>query len=257
MLNDSTITLLRQLADKYETSSFLEGDPSWFMHQVSGQRNQETMAFVASCLSYGSRKQFLPKIQHLLDFAQGDIYEWVRSGSYEADIPPSDKCFYRLYNYEKMNHFFRILREMIEEYGSIGEFAQAAIYNNVKELNDVLSVLDALGSWFADRGMKGIVPKPFTSVCKRPVMFMRWMVRSGSPVDLGLWADFIDKRNLYIPMDTHVVQMAQRIGLLSKSAPSWRSVECLRLSMLEAFTDDPAKGDFALFGYDVDDNNKQ
>ena len=77
MINNDTANLLRELAERYETSDFVNGDPSWFMHQVVGRENQEATAFVASCLSYGSRKQFLPKIQQLLDFANGDIYEWI------------------------------------------------------------------------------------------------------------------------------------------------------------------------------------
>lgn len=51
-------SLLNKLADQYETVDFLQGDPAWFMHQVVGKRNQETMAFIASCLSYGARKLF-------------------------------------------------------------------------------------------------------------------------------------------------------------------------------------------------------
>lgn len=41
-------SLLNKLADQYETVDFLQGDPAWFMHQVVGKRNQETMAFIAS-----------------------------------------------------------------------------------------------------------------------------------------------------------------------------------------------------------------
>ena len=33
--------LLKQYAERYETEEFLNGDPSWFMHQVSGDENQE------------------------------------------------------------------------------------------------------------------------------------------------------------------------------------------------------------------------
>ncbi|MDD6866347.1 MAG: DUF2400 family protein, partial [Prevotella sp.] len=88
------------------------------------------------------------------------------------------------------------------------------------------------------------------------VMFLRWMVRDGSPVDLGLWTEFVDKRNLYIPMDTHVFQMSQRLGLLQQNSASWKSVELLRNQMLEVFPDDPSRGDFALFGYDVSDDRK-
>ena len=50
------------LADKYETVDFIKGDPSWFMHQIEGDTNKELLAFIASSLSYGSRKQVMPKI---------------------------------------------------------------------------------------------------------------------------------------------------------------------------------------------------
>ena len=46
-INISTRELLIQYAEKYETADFINGDPSWFMHQVSGAKNQEAMAFIA------------------------------------------------------------------------------------------------------------------------------------------------------------------------------------------------------------------
>lgn len=57
-MDKATTDHIKFLADKYETEAFLASDPSQFMHKVSGDANQETMAFIASCLSYGSRKQF-------------------------------------------------------------------------------------------------------------------------------------------------------------------------------------------------------
>ena len=83
-----TDTLIRY-AQQYETVDFLNGDPSWFMHQVEGRENQETMAFLASCLSYGSRKQFMPKIQQLLDSSEGKPYEW-------CGTEDTGKCFVRM-----------------------------------------------------------------------------------------------------------------------------------------------------------------
>ena len=68
---------LRKYAAKYEESSFIKDDPSWFMHQVSGEYNKETVGFVASSISYGNRKQFMPKIQWIIDEAQGDVYNWI------------------------------------------------------------------------------------------------------------------------------------------------------------------------------------
>ena len=82
-------------------------------------------------------------------------------------------------------------------------------------------------------------------------MFLRWMVRSGSPVDLGLWSDFIDRRTLIIPMDTHVVQEANALGLLNGKCASMSAARRLTARLAQVFPDDPMKGDFALFGYGV------
>ena len=76
-MNRAQRQLLVTLADRYETASFIEGDPSWFMHQVSDPFDQETTAFLAMCLSYGSRQQFLPKIEQLMNIAQWHPYDWI------------------------------------------------------------------------------------------------------------------------------------------------------------------------------------
>lgn len=245
--------LLHRLADKYETEDFINGDPSWFMHKVEGRKNQETMAFLASCLSFGSRKQFLPKIDFMLKSSGGNVAEWVETGAFERAIPPSDNCYYRLYTYRVINHLLRSLREMMTTYGSIADFtAQAA--KDSQYGNDVVSVLTALAAFFRERGLKGIVPAPLTSVCKRPSMFLRWMVRTGSPVDLGIWSEIIDRRNLLIPLDTHVAQVARSFGLISTKTTSWTTAVALTKRMAEVFPDDPSRGDFALYGLGIDNH---
>ena len=82
-------------------------------------------------------------------------------------------------------------------------------------------------------------------------MFLRWMVRSGSPVDLGLWSDFIDRRKLIMPLDTHVLQQSVRLGLLQSKTATMNTARRLTDKLAEIFPDDPLKGDFALFGYGV------
>ena len=103
--------MLRRYAAMYESASFLDGDPSWFMHQVVGAENQEAMAFVASCLSYGSRKQFMPKIHWLLDRAGGNVDKWVRTGGFAEDLPEDDpSCYYRLFTVGQMHLFLQAYR---------------------------------------------------------------------------------------------------------------------------------------------------
>lgn len=237
--------LLKEYADKYETEDFLSADPSWFMHQVSGKSNQETTAFIASCLSYGSRKQFFPKIQYVLDCSGGDVFDWVLSGAFDKDIPDDDtQCYYRLYTQHTMNGFLKALKSMIEEYGTIGTFV-------CRHSDTGFSAVSAICRYFSCKGIEGIIPKDTSSACKRVCMFLRWMVRDGSPVDLGLWSGIIDKRTLIMPMDTHVVQEACRLGLLQSKSASMSAAKKLTAKMAEVFPDDPLKGDFALFGYGV------
>jgi len=236
---------LKRLAETYETTDFLTDDPSKFMHLVSGDRNQEVMAFIASSLSYGSRKQFLPKIQQILDWSNGEVYDWIKSGEFSTELQCDDKrCFYRLYTCAKMHQFFEALQRLLIQYGTLKDYVRL-------NATDGFTAVAAICRYFADAGIEGIIPKSTDSACKRVCMFLRWMVRKDSPVDLGLWADIIDRRTLIIPLDTHVLQQSQRLGLITSKAASMNTAVKITKKLLEFFPDDPLKGDFALFGYGV------
>ena len=234
---------LRRYAAEYETEEFLQGDPSWFMHQVEGAANQEATAFVASCLSYGSRKQFMPKIQWLLDCAGGDVDAWVREGGFEEVLPAGGcGCFYRLNTVGQMNAFLRAYQRLLEQYGTLGDYVRG-------RASDGFAAVEAICGYFGGEGVSGLVPQDARSACKRVCMFLRWMVRSDSPVDLGLWADFIDRRTLIMPLDTHVLAESQRLGLLKCGSATMSAALRLTETLAKVFPDDPLKGDFALFGY--------
>jgi len=239
-------SLLRQLAQRYETAEFLRDDPSHFMHQVVGQANQETMAFVAAALSYGSRQQFFPKIQFALDRSHGDIYEWVRQGRYADDIPDDDRCYYRLYTNHTMRTFLQTLRQLLTQYDTLGRFVSQSDCQS-----DAFRALSAIVRFFAVHGPVAVIPKDTRSACKRLCMFLRWMVRDGSPVDLGLWSETIDKRTLIMPLDTHVLTQSRRLQLISSSSGTMHTAQRLTDRMRQIFPEDPLKGDFALFGYGI------
>lgn len=243
---------LTALAEKYERKEFLVGDPSWFMHQIEGDTNKELLAFIASALSYGSRKQFLPKIQLILDHvnatSSGNMSSWLMNRQYDAVIPPhSTVAFYRLYSCQTFNKFLTALRQMVAQYGSIKGYLQAMM-----QTQETLEAINLITKWFADHDSIGVIPKNTSSSCKRVCMFMRWMVRSGSPVDLGIWSDIIDRRTLIMPMDTHVVQESIRMNLITSPATTMSNALRLTKRLAEIFPDDPTKGDFALFGIGVD-----
>lgn len=244
-MTEQTAELLRQYAAEYETSDFLNGDPSWFMHQVNGTANQESMALVASVLSYGSRPVFMNKIDCILRASGGEMHYWITEGAYRHMFPADDKsCFYRFYTKAIMRAFLDTYRSILLKYGSLG--------NAVAEsASDGFQALVRICRLFNDNGCSSVIPKDTTSACKRLCMFMRWMVRDNSPVDLGLWSTIIDRRTLIIPLDTHVLQQSNRLGLISSTNASMTTARKLSSILASVFPDDPLRGDFALFGYGV------
>lgn len=218
------------LAEKYEKHDFIEGDPSWFMHQYQDPVLQERAAFIAAALSYGSRKQFLPKIKYILD---------------GGTIADNDECFYRLHTNRMVRRFLHVTDLIYNKYGSMLGMMQA---------HDVHTALDAvklITGYFAEHNASDLIPKNACSSCKRVCMFLRWMVRDDSPVDLGLWKDQIDKATLIMPLDTHVLQEAEKLGLLKSKSGSMATALKLTNKLREIFPDDPTKADFALFGLGV------
>ncbi|MBR1850255.1 MAG: TIGR02757 family protein [Bacteroidales bacterium] len=244
-MDQSLKQYLQDLASRYEVATFIEGDPSWFMHQVEGEANREAMAFVASALSYGSRQQFMPRIEQLLDWACGDMHSWLLSGAFAEKLCADDtSSFYRLYNCRTMNLFLSDYGRLLATHSTMGNYLRTA------GVTTGLQAVEAITAWFA-KNNSGVVPRDAKSACKRVCMFLRWMVRSGSPVDLGLWHTFIDRRTLIMPLDTHVLQEACRLGLLTSRTATMSAALRLTEALFEVFPDDPLRGDFALFGYGV------
>ena len=249
-MNAKTKALLKEYATRYETVAFLNDDPARFMHLVEGANNQETMAFIAANLSYGSRKQFFPKIQFILECAKGEPYNWVKNELFEQHIPPTDQCYYRLYTEKMMNGFLKTLQKLLIEHGSLQQYIQATAANNAED------AVSALCHNFAEAGQTAIIPTNARSACKRLCMFLRWMVRDNSPVDLGIWNTTIDKRTLIMPLDTHVLTQSQRLGPLKSKSTSMSIAKKLTAEMAKVFPNDPLKADFALFGYGVNEGKE-
>ena len=84
---------------------------------------------------------------------------------------------------------------------------------------------------------------------KRLNMFLRWMVRK-PPVDLNLW-NFIEPKNLIIPLDVHVGNVSRKLNLLKRKQNDMKAAVELTEKLKEFNSDDPVGYDFALFGAGV------
>ena len=131
-----------------------------------------------------------------------------------------------------MLHFFTALETLFEEFHSLENFIRTTSV-------DTLTAIDSICTYFSQQSVIGIIPKNARSACKRLCMFLRWMVRNESPVDLGIWEHFIDKRNLIMPLDTHVKQQAQKLGFISTNTANMKTAIELTKQMRKIFPNDP------------------
>ena len=275
-MNEALKVKLRSLADCYEVSSFCDEDPSQFLRwyqPVAGRgtvEDVEVASFIASMLAFGNRKQFIPKIRQILetsDRSLGSVTEWLKAGAFKKDFPSGPAKFYRFYSYDDMQIFFGELAGILKKAGSLGEFFRTKMEeggdtggspvregserprSGLKRGGDFPLLYEIISQAFPESAM---VPKGRTSANKRIHMFLRWMVRRNSPVDLGFW-DWANPASLLIPLDVHVMQEAAKLGLIPEGATASRkTAELLTSALAEVFPGDPCRGDFALFGLGVD-----
>lgn len=111
--------------------------------------------------------------------------------------------------------------------------------------------LMGVDKWKAKHGRWRLPVLHGTSACKRLAMFLRWMVRTDGIVDLGIWRTAVHPRQLIIPLDTHVHQISLRLGLTGQKTATLRTAREITDALAKVFPDDPCLGDFALFGYDI------
>lgn len=223
--------------------------------------------------------------------------DWLTGGGYKKFFPKSQKKFYRFFSYADMAELCSRLAQIVEEHGSLGAAVRArygqeivckpktaggaryglaknsgnaknegatksegaaplglATASGIANVPPELRLVSALISLFP--GVKCVSQNP-KGACKKLHMFLRWMVRRGSPVDLGLW-DWASAADLLIPLDTHVLQESARLGLIApNAAANAKTAIELTKKMAKVFPGDPARADYALFGLGVDGREKR
>ena len=229
-------------AHRYNVRSFIENDPVQFVHKFKDTRDIEVAGFLVSWISWGNRRAIINKGKELMSIIQGRPYDFLMYEEHKRFKGKQEKI-YRTFSYDDFYKLCESMRLVYEGYSCIGQ--KMSVYKNCRYDH-------ALRQMFGH--CYGIPSLFSTSAAKRVNMFLRWMVRKDD-VDIGVWSDFLDKRKLMIPVDTHVLQMAQRLGITKQTIANEKAMLEITEYFKGIFPDDPCMGDFALFGYGV--NNKQ
>jgi uncharacterized protein (TIGR02757 family) len=183
-------------------------------------------------MAYGSRKVFLNILDNLhttMD-SSGGPYSFIIDKGYYSLKNGENNTLYRFYKWSDFISLAERIREVL-------------LSNGTLEADDM-----ELRKMF--NGINGIPLVCSTSANKRLHMFLRWMVRVGSPVDFGLW-DSLSPSELIIPLDTHVYQESVKLGLTSRKCADIKTASEITDHLKEIWPDDPVRGDFALYGIGI------
>lgn len=244
-----TIHLLRRLAAKYETCRFPDNDPSCVLCRYKSVPDIETAAFIMSVLSFGRRDLFMKKADSIFSLAGAHPAGWVKSGAWKEQFPEGYEKFYRFYSYDDMRDVFTVLQKILTDEKSFGAYMEHRYEKICAECGEKhVDLASAVSDVFS--GCRAVSHTP-QSANKRVNMFLRWMVRTNSPVDSGLWT-WYSPADLVIPLDTHVLQEAVKLGLIPvKSAGTAKTARLLTDVLKVVWPEDPCRGDFALFGFGI------
>ena len=236
---------LDKLAEKYETEAFIKDDPILFIHKFKTKKDIELAGFIASLLAYGSRKQFIKKLDGLFEIAQNEPLNFIQN--FDSRVIGDFN-----YRFGKPNDFisiFEILKELYNTSEGLEELFEHG-YKQNKMFETVVDYFYARANKNVGQGFYHMIPNPHNGgAMKRNCMYLRWMVRK-SAVDVGIWK-FMKPSELYIPLDVHVGRISREMGLLKRNANDFKAVIELTENLKKFCPEDPIKYDFALFGYGV------
>lgn len=235
MVEDTKRQLL-EWAETYHCAGFIPHDPVQFPHRYLQKQDIEISGLLTAVMSFGNRRQILKKADELHGLIGASPYEYVLARQWEVDFPASDRrSFYRMLSYSDFHAYFSRLHKAYSAYESLEDALHAYSGTPMERLCAFLNV-------------------SAKSPQKKLNMFLRWMIRKNSEVDFGLWKSF-DCKDLIVPLDTHVCRVACALGLTETDTFSLRNARRITAALAEVFPDDPCLGDFALFGYGVNNQS--
>ena len=234
--------ILASWADKYETSEFIKHDPIMFPRQYQEKKDIEISAVLTSWIAYGNRKAIIKTARLLDDEMGGTPYMFIKNCGYNKWFN-DENSFYRFFKYKDLYMLCARLHNIYEHNVTLEDCLAGCIKLNGVNLTKALQI--------TFNGIVGIPVQLGCSACKRLVMLQRWLVRKNSPVDIGIWS-LVSTEDLLIPLDVHVHSISLELGLTKRRSADMKTAIEITNYFKNIFPHDPSRGDFSLFGKDIE-----
>jgi uncharacterized protein (TIGR02757 family) len=175
-----------------------------------------------------------------------DLFDRMGESPYafvaRADFSALSSLYYRFHKGKEIIDLFKMLKRIMEDYGSIGAALEAHYDGDIRQ---ALWRLRKRYFGSNDDRLIFFFPKQLPSnPLKRWNLYLRWMVRQDA-IDTGIWK-FVNKRDLTVPLDTHIFKIGKCLGWTARQTQSWNAACDITRVLREMSPDDPLKYDFFL-----------
>ena len=259
------IKILNAKVTQYNHIDFIANDPISIPHLFTKKQDIEIAGFFAATLAWGNRKSIMTSCKKLMQIMDNNPYQYILNLDDNKDWQYQTKHFvHRTFNNIDLNYFIQFLHY---HYVIKNQISLETAFNKELQLNNI-NIENSLNEFYTyffndkiianyeARTRKHIAAPSKKSACKRLNMFLRWMVRKDiTGVDFGLW-NTIQPNQLIMPLDVHVVNVANRLGIINTSKTNWQNAVDLTNSLKKLDPNDPVKYDFALFSLGVNEGVK-
>lgn len=233
---------LEQIYKNLNRREYVHPDPLEFLYGFENPQDREIVGLLASSLAYGRVAQILKSISKILTILGESPKYFLASNT----VPQILKAFagfkHRFTTEEEMGNFFVGIKKTIDEYGTLNECFR---YGLKKNSNYIGALCHFTTSIIPGTCKNSLLPAPEKdSACKRLNLYLRWMIREDE-VDPGGWQD-VDKKLLLVPVDTHMFNIARKLGLTARNQANMKTVVEITKSFAQIEPNDPTKYDFAL-----------
>lgn len=241
---------LDQINAEVERPEYIPHDPVQFLHAFDNKNDIEIAGFFAATMAWGRRDIVISKVDELLSRFDYHPFEFIMA--YEpSDFSSLNGFKHRTFKPIDIHGLISGLKNIYSRFDDFETFFSFSYDLAQKQNRHFLAVFREnffnLSTDSAVRTRKHISDPEKGSTCKRLYMYLRWMIRKNSPVDLGIW-DFISPAELQVPFDVHVARQSRRYGLITRKSNDLKTVCELTNTLKLMNPDDPAVYDYALFG---------
>ena len=227
-MKESVARQLIEWAETYNDPKYFETDPiafpREFVRRGASLQDIEIAAVFSAQFAWGRRSMIVRDLERLFDEMEWQPLQYVNAGDWRSDAT----SIHRTVKWSDVAGICHRLREWYSWHQSLEGLSQDEMRTTVfRQKSD---------------------PR---AANKKINMMRRWMVRNDGIVDLGLWKK-TSPADLIIPLDVHVYDEAVALGLTKRKPKDLATAIQITDAFREIWPDDPVKGDFALFGYGVD-----